>query len=118
VLNLKFVNNVLSRKLVRKSLKKCWGWSSQFGRIKARINGAGLKNELRNGIWTGCATTTTYLSNMTFTMSGEKYPFEMLFGSKPKLNLNLKIYCDLGVVIIKEKIQVKLKKAGAVRMLV
>jgi hypothetical protein len=36
-----------------------------FGRIRAWLNSAGLKDHLRSGVWSECAMTVTFLSNIT-----------------------------------------------------
>ena len=83
-----------------------------YGRIRSMLNGAGLKGDLRNKIWAECAMTTTYLSNVLSTKSNFKSPFESLFGAKPILHDNLKIFGEVGVVTTKDKIQAKLTNRG------
>jgi hypothetical protein len=39
-----------------------------------------------------------YLSNIISTKSSLKIPFELLYGEKPKLYDNLKIFGEVGVV--------------------
>jgi hypothetical protein len=72
------------------------------------LNGAGLTGDLRNKIWAECAMTSTYLANMLSSKSSLKSPFELLFGSKPILYYELKIFGEFGVVTTKDKIQSKL----------
>jgi hypothetical protein len=36
-----------------------------FGRIRAMLNNAGVKDQLRSGVWAECAMTVTFLSNVT-----------------------------------------------------
>jgi hypothetical protein len=43
-----------------------------YGRIRAMLNGAGLKDEVRNGVCAEYAMTATYLSNITWATSGVK----------------------------------------------
>jgi hypothetical protein len=82
------------------------------------LNGSGFKDELRNKIWAECAMTTTSLSNVIDTKSGNKCPYELLFGCKPKLNSSLMTFGDIGVVTTKDKIQGKLRNRGSTCMFV
>jgi hypothetical protein len=47
-----------------------------------------------------------------------KSPFELLYGEKPKLQDNLKIFGEVGVVTTKERIQAKLSNRGTTCMFV
>jgi hypothetical protein len=78
-----------------------------YGRIRSMLNGAGLTGDLRNKIWAECAMTTTYPSNINSSKSSLKSPFELLFGSKPILHYELKIFGEVGMVTTKDKIQSK-----------
>jgi hypothetical protein len=78
-----------------------------YGRIRAMLNGAGLEGELRDKIWVECVMNVTYLSNIMSTKSSFKSPFELLYGEKPKLHNNLKMFGEFGVVTTKEKTQAK-----------
>jgi hypothetical protein len=77
------------------------------------LNGAGLTGDLRNKIWAECTMTTTYLSNILSSKSSLKSPFELLFGSKPILHYEIKIFGEVGVVTTKDKIQSKLTNHGS-----
>jgi hypothetical protein len=57
--------------------------------------------------------TITYLLNVIATISGNKTPYELLFGCKPKLNLSLKTFGEIGVVTTKDKIQENLRNRGS-----
>jgi hypothetical protein len=52
------------------------------GRIRAMLNGAGLKNEVRNGIWLECASTATFHSYVLHTNGRSKSPHELMFGNQ------------------------------------
>jgi hypothetical protein len=54
-----------------------------FGRIRAMLNSAGLKDHLRSGVWAECAMTVTYLSNITSIKEKMICPYQLLFGNKP-----------------------------------
>jgi hypothetical protein len=58
------------------------------GRIRAMLNGADMRGELRDKIWVECVMNVTYLSNIISTKSSLKSPFEMLYGEKLKLHDN------------------------------
>ena len=89
-----------------------------YGRIRAMLNCAGLKDHLRNGVWAECAMTVTFLSNIISIKSDEKCPYQLLFGAKPKLPSALKAFGEIGVVTTKDDIQGKLKNRGTYCMLV
>jgi hypothetical protein len=61
-----------------------------FGRIRAMLNSAGVKDQLRSGVWAECAMTVTFLSNVTSIKSKEVCPYELLFGCKSKLPTSLR----------------------------
>jgi hypothetical protein len=83
-----------------------------FGRIRAMLNNAGVKDQLRSGVWAECAMTVTSIKNK------EVCPYELLFGCKPKLPISLRSFDKMGVVITKANIQSKLKTRGTPCMLV
>ena len=73
------------------------------------LSGAGLKHEVRSGIWAECASTATFYSNILLTNRRRKFPQELMFGNKSHCVNNLRLFGELGVVTTKEKIQGKLK---------
>ena len=89
-----------------------------YGRIGATLNYAGLKDRLRNGVWAEFARTVTFLSNITVLKSRDECPYQLLFGSKPKLPESLKAFGEVGLVTTKNKIQGKLRNRGTVCMFV
>jgi hypothetical protein len=89
-----------------------------YGSIRATLNGADLEGELRDRIWAECVMNVTYLSNIISTKSSLKPPFELLYGEKPTLHDNLKIFGEVGVVTTKDKIQAKLSNQGTTCMFV
>jgi hypothetical protein len=89
-----------------------------FGRIRAMLNGAGLKDDLRSGVWAECAVTVTFLSNITSVKNQEVCPHQLLFGCKPKLLASLRSFGEIGVVNTKDTIQGKLKNKGTPCMFV
>ena len=89
-----------------------------YGRIRAMLNGAGLNNHIRNGVWAECAMTVTYLSNIMTTKASDKCPYQVLFGCKPKINSCLKVFGEIGVVTTKQDIQGKLNNRGTPCMFV
>ena len=89
-----------------------------YGRIRAMLNFAGLKDHLRNGVWAECAMTVTFLSNIISIKSDEQRPYHLLFGTKPKLPSLLKDFGEIGVVSTKDDIQGKLKNSEAYCMFV
>jgi hypothetical protein len=51
-----------------------------FGRTRAMLNDAGVKDQLRSGVWEECTMTVTFLSNVTSIKNNELCPYELLFG--------------------------------------
>jgi hypothetical protein len=76
------------------------------------LNHAGFENGERSGIWAECARTITFLSNITASKTKGKCPYQLLFGSKPKLPSSFRIFGEIGVVTTKDKVQGKLKNRG------
>jgi hypothetical protein len=60
----------------------------------------------------------TYLSDIISIKSSHQSPFELLYGEKPTLHNNLKIFGEVGVVTAKDKIQAKLTNRGTTCMFV
>jgi hypothetical protein len=83
-----------------------------FGRIRAMLNSASVKNQLRSGVWAECAITVTFLSNITLIKNKKVCPFELLFGCKLNLPTSLRSFGKIGVVTTKANIQSKLKNIG------
>jgi hypothetical protein len=89
-----------------------------YGRIREMLNEANLEGKLRDKIWAECVMNVTYLSNIISKKSNLKSPFELLYGEKPTLHDNLKIFGEVGVVTAKDKIQAKLTNRGTTCMFV
>jgi hypothetical protein len=66
-----------------------------YGRIRAMLNDAGLENDVRSGVWSECANTVTFLSNITSTKTQDKCPHQLLFKVKPKLPSSLRIFGEI-----------------------
>jgi hypothetical protein len=82
------------------------------------LNDAGLEEEIRPGVWSECANTVTFLSNITSLKGQDKCPYQLLFGSTPKLHSNLRSFGEMGVVTTKSDIQGKLTNCGTMCMFV
>jgi hypothetical protein len=87
-----------------------------FGRIRAMLNSAGLKDHLRSGVWAECAMTVTFLSNITSIKNKLTCPSQLLCGCKPKLSESLQSFGEIGVETTKNDIQGKLTNRGTRRM--
>jgi hypothetical protein len=83
-----------------------------FGRTRAMLNSAGLKDHLRSGVWAECAMTVTYLSNITSIKEKMICPYQLLFGNKPRLPESLRSFGEIGVFTTKNDIQGKLTNRG------
>jgi hypothetical protein len=89
-----------------------------FGRIRAMLNSAGLKDQLRSGVWAECTLTVTFLSNITSFKNQEICPYQLLYGCKPRLPASLRSFGEIGIVTTKDKIQGKLNNRGTPCMFV
>jgi hypothetical protein len=89
-----------------------------YGRIRATLNEKGFDDNVRTVVWAECARTTTLHSNFTSIMAKDNFPYQLLFGSKPKLPKNLKIFGEMDVVTSKDDIQGKLENHGLACMFV
>jgi hypothetical protein len=67
------------------------------------LDSAGVKDQLRSGVWAECAMTLTFLSNVTSIENKEACYYELLFGFKPK-SKKLKFFGKIGV---KPKLKVR-----------
>ena len=76
------------------------------------LNSAGLKDNLRSGVWSECAMTVTFLSNITSIKDKMICPYQLLYGSKPKLPESFRTFGEIGVVMTKNDIQGKLTNRG------
>ena len=56
-----------------------------YGRIRAMLNGAGLKDEVRSGIWAESASTATFYSNVLLTNGRSKSPQKRMFAKEVSL---------------------------------
>jgi hypothetical protein len=76
-----------------------WKESSNFfRRIRAMLNSAGVKDQLRSGVRAECAMKMTFLLNVTSIKNKNICPYELLFGCKPKLPTSLRSFGEIGVV--------------------
>jgi hypothetical protein len=84
-------------------------YQTLYDRIRAMVNGAGRKDEVRSGIWAESASTATFYSNVLLTNGRSKFPQELMFGKKSHCVNNLRLFGERGVVTMKDKLQGKLK---------
>jgi hypothetical protein len=82
------------------------------------LNSAGVKDQLRSGVWAECVMTVTFLSNVILIKNKEVCPYELLLGCKPKLPTSLRSFREIGVVTTKANIQIKFKNRGTTYMFV
>jgi hypothetical protein len=69
-----------------------------FVRIRAMLNSAGLKDQLRLGVWAECALTVTIVSNITSIKNQEICPYQLLYGCKPRLPTSVRSFGEIGIV--------------------
>jgi hypothetical protein len=89
-----------------------------YGRVRAMLNGAGLKDEFRSKLWAESASTATYGGNLLVTQAQSESPFELLYGEKPKCIQGLRSFGEMGVVTTGKKIQGKLEDKGTICMFI
>jgi hypothetical protein len=82
------------------------------------LNDAVLEDEIRSGVWSECANTVTFLSNIASLKGQDKCPYQLLFGCTPKVHSNLRSFGEMGVVTTKSDIQGKLTNRGTTCMFV
>jgi hypothetical protein len=83
-----------------------------FGKIREMLNNLGLEDHLRSGVWSECAMTVTFLSNITSIKDKMICPYQLLYGNKPKLTKSLQTFGEIGVATTKNDIQGKLNNRG------
>jgi hypothetical protein len=47
---------------------------------------------------------TTFLSNITSIKAKDKFDYQLMFGSKPKLPISFRMFGEMGVVTTKDDI--------------
>ena len=89
-----------------------------FGQVRAMLNGAGIKDKIRAGIWAECAQLATHYANILVSRGRSSSPHLLLFGKLPRGLEELRTFGEMGVVTTKNKIQGKLEDRGKVCMFV
>jgi hypothetical protein len=84
--------------------------------FRSTLNNVGLEDSVRTGLWAERVRTTTFPSNITSIKAKDEFPYQIIFGSKPKLLTSLRIFGEMGVVTTKDDIQGKLKNRGLTSM--
>jgi hypothetical protein len=74
--------------------------------------------KIRSGIWTECASNTTFYSKILVTRVTKKSPRELLFGKEAHGANNLRMFGEMSIVTTKNKIQGNPKGRGTVCMFV
>jgi hypothetical protein len=65
------------------------------------LNSAGVRDQLRSGVWSECTMTVTFLLNVISIKNKEICPYELLFGCKPKLPTSLRFLAKLALLQLK-----------------
>jgi hypothetical protein len=74
-----------------------------YGRFRSMLNDAGIKEEMRRGIWAESASTATFYANILVNRETGKLSHESIFGDEfNKLN-NLKRFGEMVVVVTKKR---------------
>jgi hypothetical protein len=93
-------------------------FQTSYKSIRGTLNNGGPEDGVRTGECANCARTTTFLSNITSIKAKDKFPYQLMFGSKPKLPKNSGMFREMGVVTTKDDIQMKLKNRNLICMFV
>ena len=86
-------------------------FATLYGRVRAMNNAANLSQDLRDGLWTECASTATCLDNI-LSINGESSPYELFYGHPSKIMNNLRTFGELGIVKTASKTQSKIVNRG------
>lgn len=73
-------------------------YATLWGRVRAMLNAAKLKEEMRGKFWAECAATATLVENVLVNKNNEKSPHMMMFNARPNYARNLRKFGELGVV--------------------
>ena len=68
-----------NRKLERK-------FQTLYGQIRSMLNGAGLQDKIRHGIWAEYAPTANFHSNIMVAKDSMMSPYELCFSKKAHVN--------------------------------
>ena len=74
-------------------------FATSFGRVRAILNQAGIKNELRYDLWTECANVETDICNTSVSEANEKSAYKKtVFKKNPRYTNNLRIFGKVGIL--------------------
>jgi hypothetical protein len=65
-----------------------------YGQICTMLNDEGLQYEVRSEVWSECAKTVTFLSNISSLEAQDNSPYQLLFGRTSKLPSSLRPFGD------------------------
>jgi hypothetical protein len=66
-----------------------------YGSVISKLNDAGMKEEMKQGIWAECASTATFYANILVNRDSEKSPHESMFLMNFKNLSNLKRFVEI-----------------------
>jgi hypothetical protein len=70
-----------------------------YGRIRPMLNGTGLQEEIRRGIWADFASTSIFNPNILATIATKRFPQELLFGKEAHCAHFIRLFGDIGIII-------------------
>ena len=73
-------------------------FQSLYNKLRATLFESGLTYELSNLLWAECASTVTTLDNICVEKRNKKSPHELFYKEKPKIENNLRIFGEIGIV--------------------
>ena len=87
-------------------------FATLYGRVQAMNNTANLTQNLRDGLWTECASTATSLDNILTNDQAQKSPYKLFYGLPSKIVNNLRTFGEIGIVKTAKKTQSKIINRG------
>jgi hypothetical protein len=83
-----------------------------YGRIRAKLNDAGVDGDFREGLWTEYASTAT--ENLIVDKENKKDPNNLMINKLSKKAVKLRKFGEMCVITTKDKIQSKLADKGTI----
>jgi hypothetical protein len=87
-------------------------FATLYGRVRAMLYASAIPSEYRDGLWTECASTATYLDTILWKKTQNGSSHKMFFGYEPKFSTNLRVFGEIGIVTDRSKIKNKLQDRG------
>ena len=93
-------------------------FATLYGRVRSMLNGADVPEEMRKKLWAECATTATFLENVTVRKDQEEPPLTIITGKQSKRIPYLRRFGEIGIVKQDDGMINKLHNKGTPAMFV